>query len=68
MNVITLRDDGKLEELTNEMNIYKWNIIGLSEIRKKGTNEIQIKEGNVLHYIGNENRHKKVGFLINNKM
>ena len=33
-NIRTFRDNGKLEELTNEMKIYKWNIIGLSEIRK----------------------------------
>ena len=33
---------------------------------KKGTNEIQTKEGHILHYIGNENRHiNGVGYLIN---
>ena len=65
-SVRTLRADGKLEELTPEMKRYKWNIIGLSEIRKKGTNEIQTNEGHILHYIGNEYRHiNKVGFLIN---
>ena len=65
-NVRTLRADGKLEELTHEMERYKWNIIGLSEIRKKGINEIQTNEGHILHYIGNENRHiNGVGFLIN---
>ena len=65
-NVRNLRADGKLEELTHEMKRYKWNIIGLSEIRKKGTNEIQINEGHILHYISNENRHiDEVGFLIN---
>ena len=48
------------------MKIYKWNIIGLSEIQKKGTNEIQTNEGHILDYIGNENRHiNGVGFLIN---
>ena len=34
-NIRTLRADGKLEELTHEMERYKWNIIGLNEIRKK---------------------------------
>ena len=50
------------------MKRYKWNIIGLSEIRKKGTNEIQTNDGYILHYIGNENWHiNGVGFLINNE-
>ena len=32
-NVRTLREDGKLEELTHELDRYRWNVLGLSEVR-----------------------------------
>ena len=41
-NVRTLNITGKIEELTNELSRYKWDIVGLSETRLSGcrrTNE-----------------------------
>ena len=65
-NVRTLRIDGKLEELTHEMKIYNWNVIGLSELRKKCINEVQTTEDNTLYYICNEVRYVNgVCFLVN---
>ena len=32
-NVTTLAQDGKLQELTNELKRYNWLIVGLCEIR-----------------------------------
>ena len=38
-NIRTLREAGKLDELTHEMNRYRWNILGLSEVRWKSIGE-----------------------------
>ena len=68
-NVRTLRVDGKLEELIHELDRYRWNILGLSEIRKKGINEIQTLEGHKLYYVGNESKHiNGVGFIVNKQI
>ena len=68
-NVRTLREEGKLEELTHELDIYRWTVVGLCEIRRKGVNEIQTTEGQQLYYIGNDNKHiNGVGFLINSEV
>ena len=76
----TLREDGKLEELIHQLDRYRWNVLGLSEIRKKGRNEIQTLEGHTLYYVDNiilsrsgisyypipELKHiNGVGFLVN---
>ena len=36
-NVRTLREAGKLDELTHETNRYRWNILGLCEVRWKAS-------------------------------
>ena len=38
-NIRTLREEGKLEELTHELDRYRWTIVGLSEVCRKGVNE-----------------------------
>ena len=68
-NVRTLLEDGKLEELTHELDRYRWNVLGLSEVRKRGVNEIQTKEGHKLYYIGNDKKHVNgVGFVIHSEI
>ena len=68
-NVRTLREDGKLEELTHELDRYRWNVLGLSEVRKRGVNEIQTIEGHKLYYIGNDKKHiNGVGFVIHSEI
>ena len=37
-NVRTLREDGKLEVLTHELDRYRWSVLGFSEVRKRGMN------------------------------
>ena len=64
-NVRTLRAAGKLEELTHEMERYRWNILGLCEIRWKGFGETLTREGHKLYYSGSDLKHEHgVGFLI----
>ena len=68
-NIRTLREEGKLEELTHELDKYRWTVVVLSEVRRKGVNEIQTTEGHKLYYIGNDNKHiNGVGFLINSEV
>ena len=64
-NVRSLRAAGKVEELTHEMKRYKWNILGLCEVRWKNFGETSTPEGHKLFFIGHEDRHEHgVGFLI----
>ena len=64
-NVETLWRDGRLEELCHELESYKWNVIGLSEVRRKALGEISSDEGHKLYYCGRDDRHVHgVGFLV----
>ena len=64
-NVRSLRAAGKVEELTHEMKRYRWNILGLCEVRWKNFGETSTPEGHKLFFIGREDRHEHgVGFLI----
>ena len=64
-NVRTLREAGKLEELTHEMTRYRWNILGLCEMRWKNIGETSTQEGHKLFYSGRDDKHQQgVGFLI----
>ena len=44
---------------------FKWNIIGLSETRKKGERLVQLNSGHVLYTKGGETSIGGVGFLVN---
>ena len=44
-NTRILRAAGKLQELTHEMNGYRWNILGLGEMRWKNIRETTTEEG-----------------------
>ena len=65
-NVGSLRAAGKVEELTHEMKRYRWNILGVCEVRwKKNFGETSAPEGHKLFFSGSEDRHEHgVGFLI----
>ena len=64
-NVRTLREAGKLDELTHEMNRHRWNILGLCEVRWKNIGETSTQEGHKLYFSGRDDKHEQgVGFLI----
>ena len=64
-NVRTLRPPGKLEELTHEMRRYRWNVLGLCEVRWKNSGETATQDGHKLYFSGKEDRHENgVGFLV----
>ncbi|MCH9657353.1 hypothetical protein K0U27_01435 [archaeon] len=65
-NVRTLIDNERLAELEEELKDINWDIIGLSEIRRKQENKLLLKSGNVLYWKGTNNKSQHgTGFLIN---
>ena len=63
-NVTTLRMAGKLEELSYQMSRYRWNILGLCEVRWKNFSEISTQEGHKVFFSGKEvEQEQGVGFL-----
>ena len=57
---------GKLEELSHELEKYKWNLIGLSEIRWKGIGEVKTNKGHKI-YSGHRQTHIQDVALVVNK-
>ena len=67
----TMNESGILKVLEKELNSYRLEILGLSEIKWNGFGEITTQEGNVLIYSGqkDENRTRRagVGILMTNR-
>ena len=57
-NTRTLRAAGNLKELTHEMNKYRWNILGLCEMRLKNFGETTTEEGYKVFFSGREDKHE----------
>ena len=63
-NTRTLRAAGKLRELIHEMDRYRWNILGLCEMRWKNFGETT-GDGHKVFFSGKEDKHEHgVGFLV----
>ena len=64
-NTRTLRPAGKLQELAHEMDRYRWNILGLCEMRGRNFGETTTEEGHKVFFSGKEDKHEhSVGFLV----
>ena len=64
-NSRTLRPAGKLQELTHEMDRYRWNILGLCEMRWENFGETTTEEGHKVFFSGKEDKYEHgVGFLV----
>lgn len=64
-NVRTLHGCGKVEELENEMERYRWDILGISEVRWTGIGEVTTDKGHKIWFSGDDSRHQHgVGFII----
>ena len=57
-NTRTLRAAGKLQELTHEMDGYRWHILGLCEMRWKNFGETTTEEGHKVSFSGKEDKHE----------
>ena len=61
----TLTAARKLQEPTHEMDMYGWNILGLSEMRWQNFGKTTIEEGDKVFFSGKEEKHEHgVGFLV----
>ena len=67
-NVRTLNRTGKIEELTNELSRYKWDIVGLSETRLNSCGELTTNEGHKIYYSGREKHQEGVGFIVRKEL
>ena len=65
-NVNTLRTEGDLEQLCKAMERYRWGVVGLSEVRRKGMGEDYSQIYNhKLYFSGRDDLHLHgVGFLV----
>ena len=65
-NVRTLYACGKVKELTHELDRYRWDILGLAEVRWTSCGETTTEEGHKIWYSGEDSRHQHgVGFIVN---
>ena len=52
--------------MEEEISRIKWNIIGLSEVRKKGKGSIILNNtGHTLYYSGSDEQRHRAGFMVN---
>ena len=64
-NVRTLYACGKMKELEHELSRYRWEIIGLSEVRWTGFGEMVTEDGHKMWFSGHETRHEHgVAFIV----
>ena len=64
-NKRTMRAAGKPQELTHEMDRYRWNILGLCKMRSKNFGETTKEERRKVFFSGKEDKHEHgVGFLV----
>ena len=64
-NTMTPRAAGKLQELTHELDRYKWNILGLCELIWKNFSKATTEERHRVFFRGKEDKHEHgAGFLV----
>ncbi|XP_072048728.1 craniofacial development protein 2-like [Amphiura filiformis] len=62
-NTRTLVGEDKLE---NELEHINWDIVGLSEIKRRGEELVELRSGSMFYYKGRDNdSNSGVGFLVN---
>jgi len=68
-NIRSMNKDDKVYELEEELKQIKWDVLGISEVRRRGEQCIQLKSGNTFYYRGalqdEEDNIGGVGFMLN---
>ena len=68
-NVRTLSSEQHVCSLLEELEGFKWDIIGLGETRRQGEKTLQLSTGHILHTVGREKAGQSgVGFLVNKEL
>ena len=68
-NVRTLAESHHLESLLHELNLIKWDVIGLAEVRCPGRGMVDVGDGHVLMYQGPDARKiNGIGFLVKSSL
>ena len=67
-NVRTLSDECHLVSLENEIEKIKWDIIGISEMRRPGENVVELASQHIMFNKWNDKKQGGVGFLIHKKL
>ena len=54
-----------MQEITHELTLYQWKIIGLAEVRCTGFGETTTDEGHKIWYCGEDSKHQyRVAFIV----
>ena len=68
-NTRTLRTDEKVVELEEGLSRLRWDIVGLSEVRREGEDSIILQSGNLLYFReGDQQSQGGVGFLVHKSL
>ena len=68
-NCRSLSNESRLAELEQELSKIKWDIIGLSEVRRKDENYFDLRSKNIFYYKGNQKgQNGGVDFLIHQRL
>ena len=68
-NCRSLSNEARLQELEEELKFIKWDIIGLSEVRRKDEGMLELKSGHSFYFKGNKTgQNGGVGFLVNKRL
>ena len=67
-NVRTLSEDCHLTSLENEIKHIKWDIIGISEMRRPGENLMELASKHILFNKGTDQKERGVGFLVHKNL
>lgn len=66
-NVKSLNSEQHLIHLENALKSLKWDILGISEVRRFGEDIVELKSGHIFSYFGQTRGLYGVGFLVNSK-
>ncbi|XP_072401088.1 uncharacterized protein [Diabrotica undecimpunctata] len=66
-NVRLLSSEEKLQELEEELQHIKWDVMGLCEVRCEEEDCITLKSGHQLFYMGNKEKIGGIGLLIHKR-
>uniref|UniRef100_A0AAR5PXW6 Endonuclease/exonuclease/phosphatase domain-containing protein n=1 Tax=Dendroctonus ponderosae TaxID=77166 RepID=A0AAR5PXW6_DENPD len=66
-NVQTLSSEANILEIEVELNDIKWDIVGVSEVKRRGEDQITLRSGHTFHFKGEEDSSGGVGFFVHKK-